>query len=487
MAKDSPVRYKQTVMVESAEQLQPTLVGQVMRVIQSRIERRQYTPGSRIPSVRAMAESMNVSKSTVVEAYGRLAAEGVVQPRLGSGFYVAAPLAPLDLAELGADTDPTVDPLWMMRQALRPGDGNPRPGCGWLPESWMPHETIRKALRTAARDGNGAALFEYAPTQGADTLRSLITRRLWDQGIEATPEQVMLTDSCSQAIDLVCRFLLEPGDTVVLDDPCYFNFMALLRAHRAKVVSVPHTPTGPDLSAFAAVFETHKPRIYITNPTVQNPTGATLSAAVAHRLLKLTAPHDLVIVEDDTFGDFEEQPSPRLAAFDGLERVIRVGSFSKTLSASVRAGYIAGRPDWIRGLGDLRMVTGMATSALNAELLSAMLADGSYRRHLERVRDRLARQRQSVKLKLARLGVAPWTEPTGGMFLWCRLPEGCDAAEVARRALAENVVLAPGNAFSASGAATSFMRFNVTQMDGERVYQVLGRAMEHGRPAKARR
>ncbi|HEY0685409.1 MAG TPA: PLP-dependent aminotransferase family protein [Steroidobacter sp.] len=470
-------------MVESAEQSEPTLVGQVMRVIQTRIDRRQYTPGSRIPSVRAMAETMNVSKSTVVEAYGRLAAEGVVQPRLGSGFYVAAPLAPLDLAELSADTDPTVDPLWMMRQALRADETSARPGCGWLPESWMPHETMRKALRAAARDGSGATLFEYAPTQGADTLRSLITRRLWEQGVEATPEQVMLTDSCSQAIDLVCRFLLEPGDTVVVDDPCYFNFMALLRAHRANVVSVPFTPTGPDLAAFATVLETHKPRIYITNSAVQNPTGASLSATVAHRLLKLTAPHGLVIVEDDIFGDFEEQPAPRLAAFDGLDRVIRVSSFSKTLSASVRYGYIAGRADWIRGLADLRMVTGMGMSALNAELLSSMLVDGSYRRHLERVRDRLARQRQTVKLKLAKLGIIPWIEPTGGMFLWCRLPDGCDAAEVARRALVENVVLAPGNAFSASGAATSYMRFNVAQMDGERVYQVLARAMESGRPA----
>ncbi|WP_129645301.1 aminotransferase-like domain-containing protein [Peristeroidobacter agariperforans] len=464
-------------MVESAEHLEPTLVGQVMRLIQTRIDRRQYTPGARIPSVRAMAESMGVSKSTVVEAYGRLAAEGIVQPRLGSGFYVAAPLAPLNLAELSPDTDPTVDPLWMMRQSLRSGEESLRPGCGWLPDSWMPHEMMRKALRSAARDGSGPTLFEYGPAQGADTLRGLIARRLLEQGVEAMPDQVMITDSCSQAIDLLCRFLLEPGDTVLVDDPCYFNFKALLRAHRAQIVGVPFTDNGPDLSVFASLLEAHRPRIYLTNSGLQNPTGASLTAPVAHRLLKLSEPYGLVIVEDDIYSDFEEQPSPRLAAFDGLDRVVRVSSFSKTLSASMRCGYIACRSDWIRGLADLRMATGMASSPLNAELVTSMLMDGSYRRHVERIRVRLAQQRQSVKTKLAKLGIAPLIEPAGGMFLWCRLPEGCDAAEVARRALAENVVLAPGNAFSVSGAATGFMRFNVAQMEVDKVYGVLRRAI----------
>ncbi|WP_129777891.1 aminotransferase-like domain-containing protein [Peristeroidobacter soli] len=464
-------------MVEAAEQLEPTLVGQVMRLIQTRIDRRQYTPGARIPSVRAMADSMGVSKSTVVEAYGRLVAEGIVQPRLGSGFYVAAPLAPLNLAELSTDTDPTVDPLWVMRQSLRPGEESLRPGCGWLPDSWMPHEMMRKALRSAARDGSGATLFEYGPALGADSLRGLITRRLLDQGVDAVPDQVMITDSCTHAIDLVCRFLLEPGDTVLVDDPCYFNFKALLRAHRANVIGVPVTPGGPDLSVFASLLEAHRPRIYITNSGLQNPTGASLTAPLAHRLLKLSEPHGLVIVEDDIFGDFEEQPSPRLAAFDGLDRVVRVSSFSKTLSASVRLGYIACRSDWIRGLADLRMVTGMASSPLNAELVESMLIDGSYRRHVERIRTRLAQQRQLVTARLARLGIVPWTEPGGGMFLWCALPGGADAADVARRALAQNVILAPGNAFSVSGAATGFVRFNVTQMEGDKVYAALRRAL----------
>src|SRR5690606_3707414 len=108
-----------------------------------------------------------------------------------------------------------------------------------------------------------------------------------EKGMEASPDQIMLTDSGTQAIDLLCRFLLEPGDTVLVDDPCYFNFHALLRAHRARIVSVPYTPTGPDVDAFASTVEEHRPRLYITNSGIHNPTGATLSPVTAHRVLKI--------------------------------------------------------------------------------------------------------------------------------------------------------------------------------------------------------
>lgn len=181
---------------------------------------------------------------------------------------------------------------------------------------------------------------------------------------------------------MIYRVLLEPGDTVLVDDPCYFNFLALLRAHRVKVVGVPMTPTGPDVAAFAAALAEHRPRFYLTNSAVHNPTGATLVAVTAHKLLKLAETHDLVVVEDDIFADFEHIVAPRLAAFDGLDRVIRIGSFSKSLSAAVRCGHIVAQPDWIEALADLRIATSMSDNPLSADLLHGVLTDGSYRRHV---------------------------------------------------------------------------------------------------------
>ncbi|WP_332695050.1 aminotransferase-like domain-containing protein [Bosea sp. (in: a-proteobacteria)] len=454
-----------------------TLVVQVMTAIRQRIAARILMPGAKLPSIRTCAETMGVSKSTVVEAYERLAAEGAILARRGSGFYVAGHLPPLSLADIAPRPDRAVDPLWISRQSLEAGEGVLKPGCGWLPSSWMPEAGLRRSLRRLSR-ADCDILTDYGAPLGLPALRQLLVRRMAERGIEAMPDQVLLTESGTQAIDLLCRFLLEPGDTVLVDDPCYFNFQALLHAHRAKIVSVPYTPTGPDLGRFEQVLSEHRPRLYITNSALHNPSGATLSASVAHRLLKLAERFGLTIVEDDIFADFEQEPAPRLAGLDGLERVVHIGSFSKTLSASLRCGFIAARRDWIEGLIDLKIATSFGAGRLSAELVLGILRDGSYRKHVEGLRERLARAMAETQARLAALGITPWLEPRGGMFLWCRLPEPLDAASIARRVLADGIVLAPGNAFSLSQSAGQFLRFNVAQCSDPRIFTALRRAMD---------
>jgi DNA-binding transcriptional MocR family regulator len=447
-------------------------VAMVVSTIRQRISGRSLVPGAKLPSVRSLAATLKVSTSTIVDAYDRLAAEGVITSRPGSGFYVANQTAPLSLAQIGPKLDRAVDPLWVSRQSLDARDDGLTPGCGWLPPSWLPDETLRRSLRTLSR-GDTAALTDYGSPLGLMPLRGLIARRMGERGIEASPDQIVLTDSGTQAIDLLCRFLIEPGDTVLVDDPCYFNFQAILRAHRARIVGVPYTPSGPDLDAFANVLAQHRPRLYITNSAIHNPTGATLSPVTAHRVLKLAEQFGLAIVEDDIFADFEHTPAPRLAAFDGLDRVIHIGSFSKTLSASVRCGFIATKRDWIEGLTDLKIATSFGGPSLASELVYQALSDGSYRKHLDTMRARLAGARVEVSGRLRAIGIVPWIEPQAGMFLWCRLPDGLDSADIARAALKHNIVLAPGNVFSPSQSAASSMRFNVSQSLDGRIYDVL--------------
>lgn len=454
-----------------------TRVEQVMGSVRARIATRALQPGARAPSIRAMAQAMNVSKSTVVEAYDRLAAEGVVEARRGSGFYVAGRAAPLALSEIGPRLDRSIDPLWISRQSLEAGPGVLKPGCGWLPADWMPQDAMRRAMRALARTER-VNLTDYGTPLGLTSMRSLLSRRLAERGVEAAPTRIMLTESGTQAIDLVCRFLLEPGDAVIVDDPCYFNFHAMLRAHRVRVFGAPWTPHGPDLEAFEQLLSEHRPRLYITNSGPQNPTGATLSPVVAHRLLKLAERHDLTIIEDDIYADLEHEPAPRLAAFDGLERVVHIGSFSKTLSAAARCGFVAARPDWIEGLADLKVATSFGAGQLSAELVLSILTDGGYRRYLAALRERLARARGETLRRLSGLGLTPWIEPQAGLFLWMRLPGGLDAGRVAQRALTDGVVLAPGDAFSPSQSATGYLRFNVAQSGDARLYEVLSRAMD---------
>jgi DNA-binding transcriptional MocR family regulator len=158
--------------------------------------------------------------------------------------------------------------------------------------------------------------------------------------------------------------------------------------------------------------------------------------------------------------------------------VIHIGSFSKTLSAAVRCGFIAARPDWIEGITDLKIATSFGGAGLSSELVLALLTDGSYRKHVEALRQRLALAMIETATRLKAIGIVPWTEPQAGMFLWCRLPKGLDAADIARRALADNVVLAPGNAFSLSQTAGGFMRFNVAQSGDPRIFSALQASMK---------
>lgn len=461
----------------AAQAQEGTRVDRVMGAIRARIAGRTLASGAKLPSIRSFAEAMAVSKSTVVEAYDRLAAEGVIQARRGSGFYVAGHAPPFALADLGPKLERAVDPFWVSRQSLDAGAGVLKPGCGWLPPEWLPQDSLRRALRALSRAPD-ETLGDYGTPLGLLPLRQVLGRRLAAHGIEAGPDRIMLTESGTQALDLVCRFLVEPGDTVLVDDPCYFNFHALLRAHRVRIVGVPYTPQGPDTARFEQVLAEQRPRLYVTNSALHNPTGATLSPLVAHRVLKLAEQYGLTIVEDDIFADFEPEPAPRLAAFDGLERVVQIGSFSKSLSASVRCGYIVARPDWIEALIDQKIAASFGTGRLASELVLTCLRDGSYRKYMDGLRARLAGAMGETAARLKSLGVMPWTLPRAGMFLWCALPEGMDSALIARQLLAEGIVLAPGNVYSASQSAGRFLRFNVAQSGDPRLFSALGRAMD---------
>ncbi|MEJ5118451.1 PLP-dependent aminotransferase family protein [Gluconobacter cerinus] len=453
---------------------QQTRTSAIMEAIRQRIATRALVSGDRLPSIRQFAKIMQASPSTIVQAYDRLVAEGVIASRQGSGFYVKGrALPPLSLVGANTPAARAVDPFWVSRQSL---DSDPtvlKPGCGWLPTDWMPNEALRKAFRAVAR-GKGNILSDYGSTTGALRLRRLLTSQFSEEGLDISPDQVLLTGSGTQAVDLICRLLVRRGDTVLVDDPCYFNFQALLKAHEIRIVGVPYTATGPDTEAFERIVLQEKPRLYITNSALHNPTGATLSPQTAFRLLSTAAASGVLIVEDDIFADFETAPSPRLAVMEGLEHVIRIGSFSKTLSASVRCGYIAARKDLIEGLIDLQVATSFGgPSPVITEVIADVLEGGSYRKHMLEIKRRLEKSRKTVIRKLETLGISPWTVPKAGFYVWCRLPDGQDSTDIALRSMADKIIHAPGNVFSVSQSASSFMRFNVTQCEDERVFRSL--------------
>jgi DNA-binding transcriptional MocR family regulator len=187
---------------------------------------------------------------------------------------------------------------------------------------------------------------------------------------------------------------------------------------------------------------------------------------------------DVTVIEDDVFGEFEREPAPRLAALDGLRRVIALGGFSKTLSAAARCGYVAARRELIEPLIDIQAAAHFSGSALAQETVLRALQDGAYRKSVAALRDRIAKASPRVARALESAGLRLWTSPRAGLFLWARLPDGMDAAALARRGLTQDVVLAPGNVFSASGSAREFLRFNVAQSDDPRIFVFLKNEIE---------
>ena len=246
-------------------------------------------------------------------------------------------------------------------------------------------------MRDLARD-RAFRKTQYNSPIGYAPLRRQLAVRLGERGVAASPEQIVLTESTARGSTSRIRFLVQPGDTVAVDDPSYFRLLPLLNAHRVNIVAAPLTPKGPDVAALGDGCSPPARRgVYLTVAALHNPTGASLSGAVAHRMLKLVERHQVVVIEDEIFADFEPgPPGTRLAAFDGLERVIQVGSYSKTVSAALRCGYLALRPDWVEPVVDLKLATSFSSGRFAAAFLYRMLTEAGYRRHLSGLRARLA-------------------------------------------------------------------------------------------------
>jgi DNA-binding transcriptional MocR family regulator len=448
-----------------------TLAEALVAAVERAIGERRLTPGARLPSIRRLAGEEGVSKSTVVEAYDRLVAAGRIVSRPGAGFYVAERRR-VEAVDPGPMLERDIDPKWVMRSVLELPDDVMKPGCGWLPADWLEGSGLRRALRALARDP-AARLFDYAHPLGFPPLRRLLALRAAERGIEVEPHRIVLTDSGSAAIDLAIRLLVGPGETVFVDDPCYYNFRAKLALYGARVIGIPFRIDGPDPEIFAAEAARHRPVAWVTNSGPHNPTGWRISAANAHRLLSIAAAHDISVVEDDVFGDFESRPAPRLAALDRLERVILLGSFSKTLSSATRCGYLMARADRVDRLVDLKLATTFVNDDLSAQLVHRMLADGSYRKHVEGLRRRLAEARDRIARELLAVGITPLVEGEAGLFLWAELPDGFDAVELARAGAAEGIVFAPGNVFSPSQSAGRHLRFNVAHSGHRRIWDFL--------------
>lgn len=444
-----------------------SLVEQIVRSIEARIDDKLLRSGARMPSIRQFADTHRVSRFTVVEAYDRLVAKGFLESRRGSGFYVRE-RAPMLAAgnPRKADVQPqNLDVVWLVRNMFRQHPPHKMPGSGLLPSDWLDGELVANGLRAISRQ-NQNLLLQYGHPQGSAPLRQQLQLKLAELEIAATPDQIVTTCGVTQGLDLIARQLAMPGDTIFVDDPAWFLMFGSFATLGAKVVGIPRLPDGPDIAKLAELAAVHKPKFYVINSVLHNPTSTSLSAAKAFQILKIAEQHDFTIVEDDIYCDLHPgsavQPATRIAALDQLTRVIYLGGFSKTLAANLRVGFIATSPDMAKQLSDRKMLSTLTTSDIGERIVYKILSEGHYRKHVDRLRTKLDSVRDKTVKQLERVGLNVDIAPPAGMFLW--VDTGCDTNVLAEKALAEGYLLAPGALFSPTQLPSTRMRVNIANL-----------------------
>ena len=421
-------------------------VDKIVQNVSGLLSAGAYKAGERLPSVRQAAREHGVSKNTMADAYDRLVAQGLLEARAGSGYYVAqfqivrpAPQAPHVAA--------AVDIVSLLREQLdqhyevRPGDGRP-------PAFWTEGSELKRFFSGFKTAEPASVDFGYGSSWGYAPLRERLRMLLLERSISVPPDGLLLTHGVNHGLDLIIRHLIEPGDTVFVDDPGYYPLFGKLTLAKAHMVGIRRGPDGPDLEDLAAKLAVHRPKVFFTQSHAHNPTGGTLSPAVAFGLMQLAERSGFLIVENDALADIVPATLPRLAALDQLNRVLYVGTFSKTLSASLRSGFVAGHPSIVGALSNLKMLTMVATSDYVERFVFNLIQGGQYLRHLRRLKARVEEAHKASGAQLEAAGLKVRQSVTPGFYLWAEFPGDVDELELCRRAAERSIFLAPGSVFS---------------------------------------
>ncbi len=414
-------------------------------------------PATRLPSVRQIARGNLLSQSCVTEACERLVAQGILASCQGTGFMVAA--SPKRLCGQG-ESEAGCSGFYGAAGGLKLGGGG-------LPESWRESDDLSYAIREVART-DMASLFNYSSAAGLPALREQIVKRLKIFNIDAPAEQLLTTAGASHALDLIVRTLLQAGDCVVVETPGYAPLFNLLRLNGVNMIEVRRTPTGPDLDALERLLGEFRPVAMFINSHHHNPTGTSLTAAAAQQVLYLCRLHDVRLIEDDVYADLHSGNGTRLAALD--ERVIYIGSFSKTLSSSLRVGFVLAEPEVIARLAQVKMISSMGASSFSEAVVASLMASGAYRKLVQRQRQRLNTDRTAALQLLEDADWEVFGKPTGGLFIWARAPQ-TDDVRLCRQAQRSGVLLSASSVFSPSGESSDWQRINVAHACDPRARQ----------------
>ena len=444
----------------------PLAYQRVQLRIESLIQNGTLRPGDRVPSIREICHREGVSKITVMQALSNLEAKSLVQARPRSGFYVRS-LVRLPLPQLPAVSPQPREPRLSDDVARVFRDlqklGTIALGAGTPDAALLPTGEIARCISRAAR----MHVSKFGSYSMCDTdlpLRREIALRLARTGAVVSPDEIIITHGCMDALNLSLRAVAKPGDTVLVEAPTYFGLLQMIESLGMKTLGVPASCSeGHDVTAFEKALKQHTIAACLLIPSFGNPHGANLSDERRQAIVDIARKHEVPIIENDIYGELGfEQPQPRpLKSMLGAGDVILCGSLSKSLSPAMRVGWaVAGRH--AENVRRLKWITSITTPHVTSLAAADYLKSGGFDRHLRALRKTLEIQMCKVSNAIGKSfpqGTA-LSRPRGGYFLWAELPTRIDSLKLRDAAMEKNISICPGPIFSVGGEFHHFIRLN---------------------------
>jgi GntR family transcriptional regulator/MocR family aminotransferase len=419
-------------------------------------------PDTRLPASRKLASDLGVNRITVETAYSELEADGLIYSLVGSGTYV---LHPQTLPLRPKENLAAAWPLWQQNvetgniaenvgnDELLKTDRRPdliRFSGGSSAPQMFPADDFRKVLQTVMRR-DGMTALDYGESNGYAPLRATIAHVLASQGLQALPENILITAGSQQALSLTSQILLKSDDTILVESPTYGGALDLFRALNFHVVGIPMDTQGMQVENLEKLLQQHHPKLIYTIPNFHNPTGTCLSSSRRRELLLLADRYNIPILEDDFVGDlrYDGRTQPSLKALDPGGRVIYASTFSKMLMPGLRVGFLLIEGPIYEHLVRFKHVNDLATSSLIQRALEAYVTVGRYQAHLRRS-CQIFRKRRNAMVAAIKKYLPTDVEfeiPQGGLFIWLRLPGNLSSGDLLPRALKEGVDFVPGSRF----------------------------------------
>jgi GntR family transcriptional regulator/MocR family aminotransferase len=441
------------------------LYQQIENFLRQGIVAGSLAAGTRLPAVRQLAGALQVNRITIESAYARLEADGLIAGRQGSGTYV---LAGGPRVALRDDSDKEVWPLWQQGPLARVRrenfndlekltDSHPQPinfGGGIGDPHFLSFKDFGQSIQKIIRR-QGVNGCTYGDPRGFAPLRATISQILASQGLQTTPDRILITTGSQQAIMLTAQLLLRPGDVVITENPTYSGALDIFRSLDVAPVGISLDDDGMQVDRLEDLLRQHHPKLLYTIPNFQNPTGVSMSTQRRRQLLDLAGRYNVPILEDDYVGDlrYEGCARPALKALDRNGMVIYVSTFSKMLMPDLRIGFLVADGPVYDALLKRKCLNDLATSNLLQRSLDDYLSVGRYQAHLRRS-CRIYRKRRDVMLRAIESYLPQevrFTPPKGGFYVWLQLPPGIETDELFRRSCCEGVGYALGDQSAVDG------------------------------------